>query len=288
MIPSESVNEDTFGHYLKFLVALLAALAYAQTEYSDEEPRPGPLVTNPPKLHFVDLDDGLSGKYKFGFDTGTSELGRVFRQEKKLDDGTVIGRYGYVDANGKQRIVNYSAGKDGFQATGDIGPDKEGPSVGRVVPNNPAPAPTHRPRPAPRQPAPRRPVQQPYRPPQQQYRPPQQQYAPPQERYTGIPQQAPQQQHFPPQNRYTPQYASPQQQYIPRPRPPQPQQQYIPRPPPQQQYIPRQPQPVAPRPTPRPGPTTTTEMPDYGDPVIPTHLLSYGFGSAYDAGNQQS
>lgn len=29
------------------------------------------------------------------------------------------GQYGYVDANGQQRIVKYTAGKDGFRAEGD-------------------------------------------------------------------------------------------------------------------------------------------------------------------------
>jgi hypothetical protein len=46
-------------------------------------------------------------------------MGQSFREESRLPDGTVKGAYGYVDANGQQRIVKYTAGKEGFKVEGD-------------------------------------------------------------------------------------------------------------------------------------------------------------------------
>ena len=53
---------------------------------------------------------------QFGYHTGD---GGSFREETRLPDGTVQGAYGFIDGDGKQRIVKYRAGKDGFQAEGD-------------------------------------------------------------------------------------------------------------------------------------------------------------------------
>lgn len=38
---------------------------------------------------------------------------------------SVSGSYSYVDPNGNLRTVSYTAGKDGFKPTGDIGVDKK-------------------------------------------------------------------------------------------------------------------------------------------------------------------
>ena len=55
-------------------------------------------------------------KLQFGYHTGD---GGSFREETRLPDGTVQGAYGFIDADGKQRVVRYRAGKEGFQAEGD-------------------------------------------------------------------------------------------------------------------------------------------------------------------------
>lgn len=94
------------------------------------------------KLHYVEIGPSLKGDYKFGYDTGSGAAGQSFREETRLDDGTVKGAYGYVDANGKQRIVKYTAGKMGFV----VEDDKEAPGQGGA----PAAAPVQeRPRPQP-------------------------------------------------------------------------------------------------------------------------------------------
>ncbi|XP_054011644.1 uncharacterized protein LOC128894164 isoform X1 [Hylaeus anthracinus] len=46
--------------------------------------------------------------YMFGFDTGHGK-NRQYRLEERLQDGTVKGQYGYYDARGKLRTVQYIA-----------------------------------------------------------------------------------------------------------------------------------------------------------------------------------
>ncbi|XP_019698062.1 uncharacterized protein LOC105185474 [Harpegnathos saltator] len=55
------------------------------------------------------------GTYIFGFDTGHGK-NRQYRVEERLKDGSVKGRYGFYDAKGKLRIVNYvAAPSSGYQ-----------------------------------------------------------------------------------------------------------------------------------------------------------------------------
>lgn len=95
------------------------------------------------KLHYVEIGPSLKGDYKFGYDTGSGPAGQSFREETRLDDGTVKGAYGYIDANGKQRIVKYTAGKNGFVVEGD----QEAPGQGGSSAATQAPEQTRRPQP---------------------------------------------------------------------------------------------------------------------------------------------
>jgi len=57
------------------------------------------------------------GGYQFGYDShnvGEKEA-KHFRHEVRRPDGTVLGRYGYEDANGEVQITNYISDKDGYQ-----------------------------------------------------------------------------------------------------------------------------------------------------------------------------
>ncbi|CAN7989546.1 unnamed protein product [Ixodes hexagonus] len=58
-------------------------------------------------------DHAGKGSYKFGYDTGEGPH-QNFRQEERSSDGTVRGRYGYMDANGYLRVVEYVADDSGF------------------------------------------------------------------------------------------------------------------------------------------------------------------------------
>ncbi|XP_076364958.1 uncharacterized protein LOC143254087 [Tachypleus tridentatus] len=161
------------------------------------QPTQRPQNYHPPApVHFVKIGTKLEGDYDFGYDTGRGPLGQSFRKEKRLPDGTVEGAYGYVDADGKKRIVRYRADKQGFKAIGDLDPEgipKDTDSAPEEVPQqqlarHAAPQPHYRP--PPQQQYGRPPPQQQYSrpPPQQQYGrpPPQQQYGgpPPQEQYS--------------------------------------------------------------------------------------------------------
>lgn len=46
---------------------------------------------------------------------------RLMREEKRLSDGTVTGRYGYTDPFGVFRVVKYVSGNGGYYATEEIG-----------------------------------------------------------------------------------------------------------------------------------------------------------------------
>jgi len=128
------------------LISAFAALAYAQApQYRAAAPpqyatqaAPAPqqyapqaaapqqnaapkIAFNPAAVHFVQIGQKLEGDYKFGYDSGKQpDNSQSFREETRLPDGTVKGAYGFIDASGKQRIVRYTAGKNGFQADGDI------------------------------------------------------------------------------------------------------------------------------------------------------------------------
>ncbi|CAB3371350.1 Hypothetical predicted protein [Cloeon dipterum] len=59
----------------------------------------------------------LSGNGNFGA-AYTQEDGTDFKEETDAD-GTRRGSYSYIDPNGQRRTISYTAGKDGFKATGD-------------------------------------------------------------------------------------------------------------------------------------------------------------------------
>lgn len=48
------------------------------------------------------------GGYEFGYDTrGTAGGAKHFRHEKREDDGSVSGHYGFIDANGDLHVIGY-------------------------------------------------------------------------------------------------------------------------------------------------------------------------------------
>nr|XP_018897355.1 PREDICTED: uncharacterized protein LOC109030714 [Bemisia tabaci] len=59
----------------------------------------------------------LSGNGQFG-SSYTQEDGIDFKEETDAA-GNRVGSYSYVDPSGQKRVISYTAGKDGFRATGD-------------------------------------------------------------------------------------------------------------------------------------------------------------------------
>lgn len=58
--------------------------------------------------------DTDTATYTFGSDAGPEDPSGHFRQEERLEDGSVRGRYGYTDPNGLIKIVDYFADESGF------------------------------------------------------------------------------------------------------------------------------------------------------------------------------
>jgi hypothetical protein len=55
------------------------------------------------------------GSYTYGYEASDGS----FKIETKAANGEVKGKYGYTDADGKERVVEYGANKFGFQPSGD-------------------------------------------------------------------------------------------------------------------------------------------------------------------------
>nr|CAD7415469.1 unnamed protein product [Timema cristinae] len=160
-------------------VVLFALAAASSAQYNANSPQNAAILSE----QRYQTGDGTFGS------SYSQEDGVEFKEESDVE-GNRRGSYSYVDPSGQRRTVTYTAGKDGFRASGDHLP---------VAPAPVAPQPQYQPQPQ-------------YNPPQQQYNSPQQQYNPPQQQYN-----PPQQQYNPPQQQYN-QYQQPQ--YNPTTQPP--------------------------------------------------------------------
>ncbi|XP_036324749.1 pupal cuticle protein Edg-78E [Rhagoletis pomonella] len=72
---------------------------------------------NPKTAAIISEQRYLAGDGKFGA-AYTQEDGINFKEETD-SDGTRHGSYSYVDPTGERRTISYTAGKNGFQASGD-------------------------------------------------------------------------------------------------------------------------------------------------------------------------
>ncbi|XP_046406772.1 extensin-like [Ischnura elegans] len=192
------------------LVTALVAVTSSLAQY-----RGG--AQNPREAAILSEARYLSGDGTFGA-AYVQEDGVEFKEESD-GDGNRRGQYSYVGPDGQRRTVQYTAGKNGFVATGDHIPQAPAP----VAPtpgytplpqyNSPdanqynAPPQQYNPPPQQYNPPPQqyRPTPAPYRPPVNQYNPPPQQYNPPPQQYNPPPQQynPPPQQYNPPPQQYT-------------------------------------------------------------------------------------
>ncbi|GIY47942.1 uncharacterized protein CDAR_443661 [Caerostris darwini] len=146
--------------FLSLVAVCLAQYNYNQNQYAPQnyqhQPQNNQVNNGAAPLHYVSIGPQLQGDYKFGYNTGKDG---VFREETRNPDGSVSGAYGYIDASGKQKVIKYTAGKDGFKAEGDD------------IPKAP-------PAPQPAAPAAYQPQQPAYQPQQSHYQPQQYQPAP--------------------------------------------------------------------------------------------------------------
>ncbi|KAG8198322.1 hypothetical protein JTE90_021572 [Oedothorax gibbosus] len=82
--------------------------------------------------------------YRFGYDTGTGPS-QSFREETRDPDGTVRGRYGFIDPLGTLRIVDYMADHTGFHILSSLKLTAEAPAT--VAPRTTRPTRPRKPRP---------------------------------------------------------------------------------------------------------------------------------------------
>ncbi|XP_032663003.1 uncharacterized protein LOC116840433 isoform X2 [Odontomachus brunneus] len=96
---NRNVNEETISLHLNNTSILHPAMISKRaTEQSSDGSR----------VDFQIRNHRGPGTYIFGFDTGHGK-NRQYRLEERLRDGSVKGRYGFYDAKGKLRIINYVA-----------------------------------------------------------------------------------------------------------------------------------------------------------------------------------
>ena len=66
-----------------------------------------------PNQYHIQTDEGNSRFFKY------QTWGGQYRKETRLDDGSVVGSYGWIDANGILRMYHYIADDDGYRITKD-------------------------------------------------------------------------------------------------------------------------------------------------------------------------
>ena len=80
-----------------------------------------------PDQYHIQTDEGKRRFFKYRTKSGS------FRKETLLDDGTVVGSYGWVDANGILRIYDYIADDNGYRVTKDSAIPLEDDQDGRIT-----------------------------------------------------------------------------------------------------------------------------------------------------------
>jgi Insect cuticle protein len=108
---------------LATLLALCAAQDYEDYQPSSRQqhsPAAARYATEAPKEEPIAILKQINkhnedGSYTYGYEGADGS----FKIETKAANGEVKGKYGYVDGEGKQRVVEYGANKYGFQPSGE-------------------------------------------------------------------------------------------------------------------------------------------------------------------------
>lgn len=121
---THSLTSFAFG--IQVVIATVLALCAAQDyeEYQPSSRQHSPAaaryVTEAPKQDPIAILKQINrhnedGSYTYGYEGADGS----FKIETKSANGEVKGKYGYVDGEGKQRVVEYGANKYGFQPSGE-------------------------------------------------------------------------------------------------------------------------------------------------------------------------
>lgn len=104
-----STNDSDYTVIFCYVTQVLLVLATVSEAATDQDTA----IPAGKQTQYLVQDHAGKGSYKFGYDTGDGPH-QNFRQEERSSDGTVRGRYGFMDANGYLRIVEYVADDSGF------------------------------------------------------------------------------------------------------------------------------------------------------------------------------
>jgi hypothetical protein len=85
------------------------------TRYIQSQPTEAPKQAEPVAILKQINKHNEDGSYTYGYEGADGS----FKIETKAANGEVKGKYGYVDADGKVRTVEYGANKFGFQPSGE-------------------------------------------------------------------------------------------------------------------------------------------------------------------------
>ncbi|XP_076317540.1 uncharacterized protein LOC143229294 [Tachypleus tridentatus] len=102
-----------FGWMFVISTMILLANSKAATAISDFDQHSD--TSLPENVQVVDIwkDHRGLGSYKFEFNTGLGK-GESFREEERNQNGTILGKWGYLDDFGVLRVTEYRADNMGF------------------------------------------------------------------------------------------------------------------------------------------------------------------------------
>ncbi|XP_054153120.1 uncharacterized protein LOC128951860 [Oppia nitens] len=120
---------------MRLLIILTALIVHTLAATIGNDKSGDTLISKSDKQK-ADEIEAIPTSYDFKYSTGSEGPAQLFREEHRDHDGSVRGKYGYVDPNGKLRVVEYRAGANGYTVTGDIGPDKATQSAAQYEQRN--------------------------------------------------------------------------------------------------------------------------------------------------------
>ncbi|XP_076340525.1 uncharacterized protein LOC143241008 [Tachypleus tridentatus] len=94
------------------IIIILSASLHVVMSVFDKFEYEVPVLSNVKMKYFIQNYAGF-GTYKYGYDTGSGP-GQSFKHEERAENGSVLGRWGYIDPYGYLRVTEYLADATGY------------------------------------------------------------------------------------------------------------------------------------------------------------------------------
>ena len=111
ILPPRPHNMEIITTLILKVVMVLCLLGNSSVAASSIALNSFPTTEFTPTQFHIQTDDGENRFFKYQTWSGQ------FRKETRLDDGAIVGSYGWVDANGMLRVTEYRADKSGYRIT---------------------------------------------------------------------------------------------------------------------------------------------------------------------------